>query len=69
MEPIKLSKDEKTLEFKGMAKLPTTPKKFRQSEELHEFYKFIYENDLRRETLKIVNEIYVDRKGKKGKRK
>ena len=67
MDHVRLSKDEKYIEFKRMDALPTTAKKFKASWELEGFYRFVFDNDLRKEAFKIVNEVYKDRKT--GKRK
>ena len=50
--------------------LPSSIKKFRQSPEIEGFYRFIYENDLRSEAIKILNRIIIQRrKEKKAKAK
>ena len=62
---VRLSKDEKVIEFKRMDSLPTTAKKFRSSWELEGFYRFIFENDLRKEAFEVVNQVYKERKSGK----
>ncbi len=45
-----------------------SPKKFRQTPEIEGFYRFIYENDLQREALEILERIIRQRQEKKGKK-
>jgi hypothetical protein len=40
-------------------------KSFRQQPEMENFYRFVYENDLRLEALKIIDEILTDKNGQK----
>ena len=61
-EHVRLSKDEKVIEFKRMETLPTTAKKFRNSWELEGFYRFVFENDLRKEAFEVVNRVFKERK-------
>ncbi len=68
MEKVKLSKDEKHIEFQRLDTVPTTPKRFRSCDELEELYRFVYENDLRRHAFSIVNAVHLERKAKKGKK-
>lgn len=37
-------------------------KKSRKTKEMRDFYRFVYENDLRKESLEILNEILLQRK-------
>lgn len=46
---------------------PMTPKNFRNHPDMENFFRFIYENDLRHEALQIIDEIIVDRKTKRKK--
>lgn len=43
-------------------------KKFRKTEEVRDFYRFVYENNLRKESLEILEEILLHRKSKKAKK-
>jgi hypothetical protein len=45
-----------------------SPKKFRQTPEIEGFYRFIYENDLQREALEILEGIIRDRQASKAKK-
>ncbi len=45
--------------------MPLSPKKFRESPELEGFYRFIHENDLRKEALQIIDRISLARRAKK----
>ena len=40
-------------------------RKFRKTQEIRDFYRFIYENNLRKESLEILEEILSHRKAKK----
>lgn len=60
MEKVKVSNDG-TIDFKTGESIPTTPKRFRQSPEIEAFYRFVYENDLREEALKVLNVIRLER--------
>lgn len=68
MEKVKVSEDGTSIDFKQSESLPMSPKKFRQSPELEGFYRFIYENDLRREGSIIIEKILMIRKAKRAKR-
>ena len=66
MELIKFSEEKDTIEFnKEESPLPVAIKKFRKSPELKSFYKFIYENDLRKESFQAINSIFKSRKDTK----
>jgi hypothetical protein len=69
MERVKISADGSSIDFVASDSLPLSPKKFRESPELEGFYRFIYENDLRRESLQIIDRIYLARKAKKLEKK
>tara|TARA_B100001248_G_C27399064_1_gene468360 strand:- start:7970 stop:8212 length:243 start_codon:yes stop_codon:yes gene_type:complete len=45
--------------------LPSSFKKFRQLPEIEAFYRFVYENDLRKEGKKILERIILQRKAEK----
>lgn len=68
MEKVKVSADGSSIDFVVSEALPMSPKKFRESPELEGFYRFIYENDLRKEARSIIDRIYLVRKAKKLKR-
>lgn len=46
---------------------PMTPKNFRNHPDMENFFRFIYENDLRLEALQIIDEIISTRKAKRKK--
>jgi hypothetical protein len=62
MEKVKMSKDGKTISFVAQEQLPASPKKFRQSPELEGFYRFLHENDLRKEALDVIDRLVFSRK-------
>ncbi len=64
-EKVKLSEDGSSIDFVQSETLPTSTKKFRQSPEIEGFYRFIFENDLQREALEILEGIIVRRKAAK----
>lgn len=64
-EKVKLSKDGSSIDFVQSENIPTSLKKFRQSPEIEGFYRFIYENDLQKETYDILDKIINQRKQKK----
>ncbi len=64
-EKVKLSKDGSSIDFIQSDSLPTSLKKFRQSPEIEGFYRFVYENDLQKETFDILDRIIFQRKAKK----
>lgn len=47
------------------AALPSSFKKFRQLPEIEAFYRFVYENDLRKEAKQIINKILLTRRAQK----
>lgn len=46
---------------------PMTPKNFRNHPDMENFFRFIYENDLRLEALQIIDEIIVERQARRKK--
>ncbi len=68
MEKVKISKDGSSIDFAQSDKLPVSPKKFRQGAELEGFYRFIFENDLRKEALNVIDRIFLARKVSKLKK-
>jgi hypothetical protein len=66
-EKVKLSKDGSSIDFVQSESIPSSIKKFRQSPEIEGFYRFIYENDLQKEALAILERIIAERKEKKAK--
>lgn len=66
-EKVKLSKDGSSIDFVQSESIPSSVKKFRQSPEMEGFYRFIFENDLQREALVILEGIIQERKEKKAK--
>lgn len=64
-EKVKLSKDGNSIDFVQSESIPTSVKKFRQSPEIEGFYRFIFENDLQKETYEILERIINERKAKK----
>ena len=68
MEKVKISADGSSIDFVASDSLPMSPKKFRESPELEGFYRFIYENDLRKESIQIIDRIFLTRKAKRLKR-
>lgn len=67
-QKVKVSEDGTSIDFQASENLPMSPKKFRQSPELEGFYRFIYENDLRREASIIIDKIMMIRKARKSRR-
>lgn len=65
MEKVKISADGSSIDFVASDNLPLSPKKFRESPELEGFYRFIFENDLRKEALGIIDRISLGRKAKR----
>ena len=65
---VKISKDGSAIDFVQSDKVPVSPKKFRQGPELEGFYRFIFENDLRKEALQVIDRIYLARKALKMKK-
>lgn len=68
-DKVKLSKDGNSIDFVQSDSIPTSIKKFRQSPEIEGFYRFIFENDLQKETYEILEKIVQVRKAKKLKDK
>ncbi len=64
-EKVKLSKDGSSIDFVQSDSLPTSMKKFRQSPEIEGFYRFVFENDLQKESYDILDRIIQARKSKK----
>lgn len=67
MEKVKTSRKAKaTTEQAGATEqLPSSFKKFRQLPEMEAFYRFVYENDLRKEGKTILDRILLQRKAEK----
>ncbi len=64
MEKVKISKDGSSIDFIQSETL-ANPKKFRSSVEVESFYRFVHENDLRKESLEIIERIVAARKALK----
>ncbi len=64
-EKVKLSKDGSSIDFVQSDSMPTSLKKFRQSPEIEGFYRFVFENDLQKESYEILDQIIIVRKAKK----
>ena len=64
-QKVKLSKDGASIDFVQTDSIPTSLKKFRQSPEIEGFYRFVYENDLQKESYDILDRIIIARKAKK----
>jgi hypothetical protein len=64
-QKVKLSKDGASIDFVQTDNIPTSLKKFRQSPEIEGFYRFVYENDLQKESYEILDRIIIARKAKK----
>jgi len=64
MEKVKISKDGASIDFIQSETL-ANPKKFRSSVEVESFYRFVHENDIRRESLEIIERIIAGRKAAK----
>lgn len=64
-EKVKLSKDGSSIDFVQSDSIPTSLKKFRQSPEIEGFYRFVFENDLQKESYEILDQIIIARKTKK----
>lgn len=67
MEKVKSSKSKKSSAEGAEAPqaLPSSFKKFRLLPEIEAFYRFVYENDLRKEGKKILEKIILQRKAEK----
>jgi hypothetical protein len=64
-QKVKLSEDGSSIDFTASESLPASIKKFRQSPEIEGFYRFVYENDLQRESFEILDRIVQRRKAMK----
>jgi hypothetical protein len=64
VEKVKISKDGSSIDFIQSDTL-ANPKKFRSSVEVESFYRFVHENDLRKEALEVIERIIGDRKAAK----
>lgn len=64
-DKVKLSKDGSSIDFVQSDNIPTSLKKFRQSPEIEGFYRFVFENDLQKESYEILDQIIIARKAKK----
>ena len=67
MEKVKNTR--KKTDASGNEQLPSTFKKFRLLPEVEAFYRFVYENDLRKEAKKILERIILQRKSAKASAK
>lgn len=63
-EKVKISKDGSHIDFVQSENL-ANPKKFRSSVEVESFYRFVHDNDLRKESLEIIEKIILARKAAK----
>ncbi len=69
---VKLSQDGSSIDYTIADNAPTNLKKFRASPEIEGFYRFVYENDLQRDTFKVLDRLKRERyanKKTKGKKK
>ena len=64
MEKVKISKDGSHIDFVQSETL-ANPKKFRSSVEVESFYRFLFDNDLRKEALEVIERILGQRKAHK----
>ena len=64
MEKVKISKDGNSIDFIQSETL-VNPKKFRSSVEIESFYRFVHENDIRKESLEIIERLIGQRKAAK----
>lgn len=64
MEKVKISKDGSSIDF-VQSDTVVNPKKFRSSVEVESFYRFVYENDLRKEALDVIERLIGQRKAVK----
>lgn len=64
MEKVKISKDGASIDFIQSETL-ANPKKFRSSVEVESFYRFVHENDLRKESLEVIERLISGRKAAK----
>lgn len=65
---VKVSQDG-NISFTASENVPTTPKKFRNSQEIAAFYRFIYEHDLQKEASEIIEKHWVLRLEQKAEAK
>ncbi len=68
MEKVKISKDGSSIDF-IQSDVLANPKKFRSSVEVESFYRFVHENDIRKESLDIIERIIGVRKAAKAEAK
>ncbi len=59
---VSLSGDGSSIKFSVSEQPPTTLRKFRQSQEIEGLYRFIFENDLQKEALEIIDRLVGQRK-------
>ena len=60
MEKVRISKDGASIDFVQSETL-ANPKKFRSSLEVESFYRFVHDNDIRKEALEIIEKICLER--------
>lgn len=65
LDKVTISKDGKSIAFVASEQIPASPKKFRQSPEIEGFYRFVYENDIRKEALDVIEKLLSSRKAQK----
>ena len=68
MSKVTLSGDGSSISFAQADAPPTSVRKFRRSEEIEGFYRFIFENDLRKEAFDIIDRLSLERKALKTKK-
>lgn len=61
---VKVSQDG-NISFTASENVPSTPKKFRKSQEIAAFYRFIYEHDLQKEAFDTIEFHWVERQKEK----
>ena len=66
---VKLSQDGSSIEFTQSDTITTTAKKFRKSPEIEGFYRFIYENDLLKESYELLCDVIIQRMTDKAEKK
>jgi hypothetical protein len=69
LDKVTISKDGKSIAFVQSEQIPASPKKFRQSPEIEGFYRFVYENDIRKEALDVIEKLLGTRKAIKAAEK
>ena len=62
---VRLSKDGGSILFTRSDNVPNSVKKFRQSPEIKSFYRFVFENNLQKESHEILARIFNERKANK----